>query len=672
MHFHVLKYLLLLFLITTKCTTKLINPNQNSVSLLNQVSDFDDIFEQENSENEHSEEKASYQTSNLNHQFIPYENPSNFAGDSVFSCDQLSDSSLCPKHDIKQREPSPDSQDSKIYRVLTEEELQADENQDDQDKPQKIPLFGKLVSSKDSEVPETVLIKETQSNVKEKSEQNSKSLDSYRNTNNDCPNCKNFFPIPLLESILIGRLLESSRKENKHYPLKYIVKSVVPNFTNVQELENPSVASSFKKYLQKREQQLKRLKHHKKKKKQQKKKKKPKHPKQRIHRSINQQEKEAHINNMVEYLNKNQSFHDNYNVIPLVFGVLRPSQDRMLITGIKDNANEEDKLMLRTILNLQLDKKPENNSGNNIADVSPPANASLGLQLPAVNNETSTAKPAGPENGTALNSNVSTPEMKKNLIEVMKRQQDYPGNVASSMQVVKIEETTMMASVPQAPPVPVGAPGGPEVNLDEFPGILIYPKSYNIRKRNVNFDLVEDDNVADLNEANDLLKTIAESENMKVNELVKKDCKDSKCTDETNKILDVLENLQQESIKSEEGGFVEYSPTKKNEIDSLGHSTQAEKIQKPAETKSKLNKIEKDLKLVNEIQNIVNGVNRFKHREKKRAARSTKKKKKHVYDKVEDDEKLKTEVNGLIQIRKILRKNKNDRAFGRNRFLAKR
>ncbi|XP_076258522.1 uncharacterized protein LOC143195349 [Rhynchophorus ferrugineus] len=751
MQFHALNYLLIALLLVVVGFSEAISSNYRSY-LLNQVSDFNDIVEAEESPENIRQDQPSLPSEYFrapSHRSSHERSSGSVPDDSVFSSMCLSDS-LCPKHDIKHRASALELSPT-IYQMETAE-TQVD-NGFDGAPPQNLHVENKFGRNSDSEAaPRTVIIKENPQSVQDRSFEEKASNDqAYTNKDNNlshlgCRNCKglkDFFPIPLLESILISRLLESVRNDQgKSYPLKYIVRTVVPTFANVQNLENPSVAASFRNYLQKREKQFERLKRNAKRQKRRlRRKKKRRHRKHHHHHHHRHEGKprfyrnatdaarehlENELNNMVGYINQNQTFKDAYNYLPVIFGTVKPSPEQVLLAAIKHNASDEEKLMLTKILSLRpinesiVIHQNQNSSTTNSTGTNSNANVTL---------ESSSVKPAGQENATLnLNLNLNAPDVKKTIMEIMKRQQKIsnretlederperdlnspntssaPPTLTSPTQPALAPPPPVPASVPSpilvTPPSPIPpeqslpppASTGQSVTeapppvaplLNEVPGILIYPKTPSKKKKRfANVDLPLSGNtlsgqvdisqiLKDINNANEKTDAILDEPKSK------KEC--TKCAEETSKILDILHDLKEDSIKPDEGAFIEYGSSSEptnEEAHVVPTQSQANKPvttnNKPnIDTEAKLAKLRKDLQLVSEIQKIINGVAKVDRKsKKKREAKKAKAAVKAPQNEPEDN-RFENEISGLIEIRKMLRKNKTKISAPPNSFLANR
>lgn len=236
-----------------------------------------------------------------------------------------------------------------------------------------------------------------------------------------CEKIKDLFPIPLLESILINKLLENNYK-SKPYPIKYVVKSVMPNFKNVEELDNPDSQQCLKTYLQRRKRELQYLSKRDvrtKRKKKKKSKKKKKKKKLRHHRSINDN-LEGQLNGIISYISKNQTFNDTFTYMPLIFGTVTPAEGQMLIAGIKHDASAEEKFLLQKILSIRPD---ELTSHSNLSNVTQAIQATPTIAQPL---DTSPANNQSSQETVKYNLslNLNSPEVKKTFMEIMHRQQN--------------------------------------------------------------------------------------------------------------------------------------------------------------------------------------------------------------------------------------------------------
>lgn len=268
-----------------------------------------------------------------------------------------------------------------------------------------------------------------------------------------CENCnkvKGLLPIPLLESLLISKLLER-REGVQPYPIKYVVKTVLPSVKDLSELDNPEAQRCIKAYVQRRKRQLELLKKRSakhKKKPHKKKHKKRKHgkkhkPHKRHYRSINDIFNNQ-LNNIEEYISKNQTFNDTFTYVPMLFGTVTPAEGQWLLAGVKNNASDEEKLMLEKILSIRPEAVVTNTStevGTQASTTEPistesttttePTTAEPTTAEPTTTAQSSSASSITTNSSTAstdnvkynLNLNLNSPEVKKNLMEVMQRQQ---------------------------------------------------------------------------------------------------------------------------------------------------------------------------------------------------------------------------------------------------------
>ncbi|KAL1514278.1 hypothetical protein ABEB36_003560 [Hypothenemus hampei] len=651
MLFSVINYLLILVLVTNTIN------NSNSVrqsvypNIFNEVSDFNDIVEKEY-ENDPGYQLKENEKSLKENNYRDAKFEDNLSVGSVFSTSIRSKISslknnLNPKHDIRYREslPKPDIQNPgdkptiHMVRFLPKQESTGRE-----------PFTDKEVGtqSENTNIPDYVYDFD---NAKEdKSCANLKKI-------------KGLLPIPLLESILINKLLES-RDESKPYPIKYIINAVLPNVQEVPELDEPGTQQCLRSYLKRRKRQLEYLrerrankhKHHRKTKKAQNNRYKSKYhggkSPYRHPRNVNGN-LDAKLNGMIDYIAKNQTFNDTLTYMPLVFGTVSPADSQMLLAGVKHNASTEERIMLEKILSWKSGHVPTVEGISmtpatiqQVTNVNHPTQNNLGVNNPgtstgssAVILEVASLKADATTldgNKYNLNLNLNSPAVKKSIIEIMERQQNVQASEASSSKA-KRQLTPQVASSSAVPTLanalssvcPIStATAAPTSSaqlgfivttpaaIDEenmIPGILIYPKNVKQCKRSALNLPVSEVTLNDLLNSIDINKIIKDAytpPSVDLDDIFgspksKKQCKSDKCDDETNNILEILRNINKESLTETE------ETTTSSTLSNIFFEEKPNlKYKNPEymEARERLLKLKNDLRMVKEIQNIFDQV----------------------------------------------------------------
>lgn len=198
-----------------------------------------------------------------------------------------------------------------------------------------------------------------------------------------------------------------SKDGTKPYPIKFVIKSVLPNVKDLAQLENPETQKCIKNYLERRKRQMELLK------------KRSKRKRRsggtyhiRGHRNINP-DGEDQLNRMIDSISKDQNLTSNYTYMPLFFGTVAPAEGQLLVAGIRHNASAEEKFMLEKILSI----KPETPLTSPTTNV--PTNVVPNLVPPL----TPPTNQTHPEIKNNLNLDLNSPEVKKTLMEIMHRQQ---------------------------------------------------------------------------------------------------------------------------------------------------------------------------------------------------------------------------------------------------------
>lgn len=112
----------------------------------------------------------------------------------------------------------------------------------------------------------------------------------------------------------------------------------------------------------------------------------------------------------------------------------------------------------------------------------------------------------------------------------------------------------------------------------------------------------------------------------------KKQCKSNKCVDKTDEIMDALNSLNHQPLKSDEIEFEEHPSTSVTPLTSVvdtptissDSKQQYSDFKSNPEMETKLARLQKDLKMVKEIQNIFDGMTNTKniHQQKKRSIKN--------------------------------------------------
>lgn len=200
-------------------------------------------------------------------------------------------------------------------------------------------------------------------------------------------------------------MLESN-DGTKPYPIKFVIKSVLPNVKNLAQLENPETQKCIKNYLERRKRQMEMLK-----KRGKRKRRSGETYHIRGHRNINTNG-EDQLNKMIDSISKDQYLTSNFTYMPLFFGTVAPAEGQLLVAGIRHNASAEEKFMLEKILSI----KPETaliptttNVPTNVPNLVPPLTPPTNLTHPEIKNN--------------FNLDLNSPEVKKTLMDIMHRQQ---------------------------------------------------------------------------------------------------------------------------------------------------------------------------------------------------------------------------------------------------------
>lgn len=147
-----------------------------------------------------------------------------------------------------------------------------------------------------------------------------------------------------------------------------------------------------------------------------------------------------------------------------------------------------------------------------------------------------------------------------------------------------------------------------------------------------------------------------------------KQCKSDKCAEETGDIIEALNSLKRQSLTLADLGVEDAPSTKKSLTSSHEIISEVATDQKQVEVrennqmKDRLSKLRKDLKMVQEIQNIFDNVANAKkeHSKEKRSAstKSTLTKYKHSGSESEEN-RYDNEISGLIKARMWQKHNKS-------------
>ncbi|XP_050295638.1 uncharacterized protein LOC126735623 isoform X2 [Anthonomus grandis grandis] len=335
---------------------------------------------------------------------------------------------------------------------------------------------------------------------------------STKDTHEKCNYDDDLFAIPLFESAVINRLLEHKNFES--LPIKYVVKSVIPNYEKVDKLDRPDMQKCLRTYLQRKKRELKLLKKRKttkkrkknkhkrkKKKKKQQKKKNRKVRRKRQDKLIKNNNTEAQISNMIGYIDKNQSFNESFTFMPLFFGTVTKADGKILLAGIRQNASEDEALVLHKILHIDPDHLESAIGTSSHTDESKIILGSVSLEIATAALTPGTTPPtSGDPVKYNLSMNLNSPEVKQKLEEVMQRQQNIKGyetthkvkreasgiassssmqSTAGSIRSFSVEKETLGLVVP--------SPSPNEASI--MPGILIYAKSAKQKKRFAKYDV---------------------------------------------------------------------------------------------------------------------------------------------------------------------------------------
>ncbi|XP_019764562.2 uncharacterized protein LOC109540571 isoform X1 [Dendroctonus ponderosae] len=683
MPFNVLNYLLIFTLTINSFDSTAAFQGSLPSNILNEVSDFNDIVEKDfqsnrspplKEEGELTKKEVNYaKNSEFHHSYDTFEDNPNH--DSVFSSSVLGDSgsckgSLCPKHGIRYR-------DSGNIPEAMEETDSLKQAQ---------PYLVRLLPNQDFD------------GTKE---------------DNACENCnkiKGLLPIPLMESLLISKLLE--RQDGAQpYPIKYVVKAVLPNVKDISELDKPETQRCIKTYLQRRKRQLELLKKRSakhKKKPHKKKHKKRKHgkkhkPYKRHHRSINDNF-DNQLNGIADYISKNQTFNETLTYVPLLFGTVTPAEGQLLLAGVKHDASAEEKLMLEKILSIRPDTLVTNTSTE--------AGTQATTQEPTAQTTSAAATSIPANSSTAstdnvkynLNLNLNSPEVKKTIMEIMQRQQSNGESYEAPSTKVKRQVSTASVAPPSTQnstdavlnnSTATGTVSTPAMNatlnisngttengtlglvvasslppngLNILPGILIYPKCHKHLKRAADSTLLGNSNKLNDAQISSIVKSfdgfspknITGFEDSKS----KKQCKSDKCTEETGDIIEALNSLNQKSLTLADLGVEDAISTTKSltsshEIISEAVEQKQVELREDNQMKEKLSKLQKDLKMVQEIQNIFDNVANAKGKEKRSAPTKSRLTKFKHSGSEPDENRYDNEISGLIKARMWQKHNKS-------------
>ncbi|XP_066262342.1 uncharacterized protein [Euwallacea similis] len=471
----------------------------------------------------------------------------------------------------------------------------------------------------------------------------------------DAESCKTvdgLCPFPLLGSMLITKLIQP-KDGSKPYPL---------------ELDKPKTQQYSKNYMQRKKRQLKYLKIRE----TERKKLKTNRKNGRTYRSINETA-QTQINNITEHISKNWTFNNTVTFTPLYSETINPAEGQVLVTGIKDHTSSEERFLLEKISS----SKPENRITTALA---PPVNAevpeffpngthpqsspngtltSLGQspQETWTNVQLPEATPSVRQDSQKLKSDfnlkINDPKFRKILLEIMHRQQ----NMASVEDL--LQATTKMSKPTVAnqsePPVTTKNITNPALNSPASSAGQTTPDIANSSHSKSSF-------------WGFMVPSPMHEADTKMN-------KSSKGSGKPEEITEALHVLDANFIKVGVSAKDDVQPvatqlsTTQNLLKSsalVSDKNDVTQKESSLEMKEKLSKLHKDLKMVQEIQNIFNDVAsaRKQHRKEKRSDGPKDEGNKRTQSEFED--KVKQYDNCRNDQKKEYRSNRQRRTFFRN------